>query len=1013
MNAVHKAVQSGRCVLAVAAHLLRDPKVLLELRDRADGLPAVALSGPTAGTTVAIGPDSLARATGQQGGVVVLIEPEDVDWPGLESIVAQLKLSPHKPRVVLIGKPPQPLKLKFLFGGIPLDIEKGKGMQLLKGLPTPDAAALPDIAPPPAARTKVATEDLPRRVVVGRDEELAAFAELLSEGGPIVVSGPDGVGRSTLIDTATEAAGLARPLDVMIGRGSGFDTLVARLAELTDGAGAPGLAQVAADPAAGPAAVAQAAIQALQAADSLAGTALVVHPLEAAAGRELDFFRKDSLAFLVQRLLANRYPLRLIFVANGQPVAYDHASNHAVRRLPLGGIKGRFYHEIFEATHVADAPRDKFGPISERLHGHPLAVRLLALTVRDSDKGLELLDDPKLLAAKDLDDTRAISKRLQKRIDKLPDPLRAALAAAAHLRFPASNADLGELGIGRRERSALLLSGLLHQVGDAEGRRYAVHPLVSRCLSYREAANFDVFSQVGDLYLTRARQIEGVDRIAYTQEANRCLFASRRYRDAAPLRFFDHDAELHAIGGMMRGRTTNFEVARDRLERLLADRPGCAEAHLLKLELLSRVNAPAQAVDQAAEAAMSAAPLPEIFHDYATTLLGRKGRAQAIAVLERGVAALPDEVRLKTRLAALLQREGRRPEALALLREAMEQAPMLPDAYGLLGMARFDEGAEAVDEAEALLREAVRLAPNDPVQVPRLVLVLLARARVAAEPAAAALRDEARALLADMTRDDRKSPEGFLILARLEIEVGNVERAEWLLAQARKRTDKRHERNVRIRIEGVFVSLAQGKLDEAEREARSLIERDRSNFRVFLALSRVLEGRGQLIPAHAELLRAVERVAPTSLDGRWVAGEVARLEQAIHGELARMAAGLPATSTADDDLPAPPQPFASSRTAVRRRRPGADDAALAQAAGEPSGSADAAAPAQAAGEPSGSADAADAAGSEPAAGAEPPTHAAVAEPAAGSESDTGADAAVAEPAAGSPAAATAEPASGT
>jgi tetratricopeptide (TPR) repeat protein len=931
MQAVHAAVEAGRCVVAVAAHLLRDPSVLLALRDRAAGLPAVALSGAATAPVRPIGADALARATGQADGVIVLVEPQDADWAGIEAVVEQVRASSFKPRVVLIGKPPQPLKFKMLFRGIALDEEKGRGVQFLKNLPIPDPAALPEVAVAEAPRKAAAPADVPRRVFVGRDDEVAALTALLGEGGPIVVSGPEGVGRNSLIDAAIEAAGLRRPLDVLLGRAAGFDMLAARLAQLADDAGAGGLAAALADPAANPITVAQAALDALAAAEGLAGTALVVQPLEAAAGRELDFFRKDALAFLVQRLLAGSYPLRLIFVAQGQPVAFDHESSKAVRRLEVGGIKGRFYHEIFDALKAGEVPREKFGPLSERLHGHPLAVRLFALEVRDRTEGAALLDDAKLLAARDLADTGAIHKRMQKRVDRLPEPLRAALARVAHLRFPATSADLNEIGVSRKDRIALVAAGVLDELGGDDTRRYRVHPIVSGCLKFREVADFDVLAEVGAHYRRKGSAAEGVDRIACAQEANRCFFAARRYREAISFRFPDHDPELDAIAGMMRSQKPHFEMARERLVGLVRARPGCADAHLLLLELMSRVDAPREVVDAEFEAAMTQAPVPEIFHDIATTLLGRKARGRAIEVLQRGIALLPDEVRFKTRLASLLLREGRRPEAVALLREAMEQAPMLPDAYGLLGMARFDDGEEAIADAEALLREAVRLAPNDPVQVPRLVLVLLARARVAVSDDAERLRAEARELLADMTRDERKSPEGFLMLARLEVEVGNLERADWLLEQARKRTDKKHERNLRIRLEAVLIAIARGELDQAEREARVLVERDKGNHRAFLALARVLEARGQLVPAHAELLRAAERVAPTSLDGRFVAAELERLQVAIQAEMASMIAGI--TMPAADDAPPVPKPIEAHRAAVVRRRKADDDAAEASGAG--------------------------------------------------------------------------------
>jgi hypothetical protein len=622
MQAVHSAVESGKCAVAVAAHLLRDSSVLLELRDRAAGLPSVALSGPAVSPVRALAADPLARALGQPGGVILLVEPEDADWAGLEAIAEMVRAAPHKPRVVVVGKIPQPLRFSMLFRGVTVDTEKGKGSQFLKKLPVPDASALPEVALAATTKKASAPADVPRRVFVGRDDEIAALRELLAEGGPIVVSGPPGVGRSSLIDAAVEGAGLARPVDVLLGRAAGYDHLAARLAELVDGAGVASLAQVVADPASSPVDVARAALDALCAAEALSGTALVVGPLEVAAGRELDFFRKDALGYLVQRLLAHRYPLRLIFVAEGQPVSFDHTASQAVRRLEVGGIKGRFYHEIFDALHVGDVPRDKFGPISERIHGHPLAVRLLALEVRDRPEGAELLDSPKLLAASDLRDLGAIRKRLQKRLEKLPDPLRAALGRASHLRHPATSSELNEIGVGRKERIALVAAGLFDDLGGEDARRYRVHPLVSACLSFREVADFDVFAEVGALYKRKGSAAEGVDRIAWAQEANRCFFACRRYREAIAFRFPDHDPELDAIAGMMRSQKPHFELARERLAGLLKARPGCADAHLLQLELLSRVDAPREVVDAAAEAAMTQAPVPEVFHDVATAGAG-------------------------------------------------------------------------------------------------------------------------------------------------------------------------------------------------------------------------------------------------------------------------------------------------------------------------------------------------------------------------------------------------------
>ena len=286
--------------------------------------------------------------------------------------------------------------------------------------------------------------------------------------------------------------------------------------------------------------------------------------------------------------------------------------------------------------------------------------------------------------------------------------------------------------------------------------------------------------------------------------------------------FEDSDALIDTITGMLRSQRPNFKVARILLDKVLKWDPSNSEAHLLHIEHLSREDAKKDVIEAAFEAAMESAPIPEVFHQAASFYLSRRARVKAIAALEKGVALMPDEVRLKTRLGSLLLGQGRRPEAMDMLRSAMDQAPMLPDAYGLLGMAKRDEGPDAQQEAESLLREAVRLAPEDPIQIPRLVGLLLAQARVDVDRAEA-LRAESIELLEPITRGNSKSSEGYLLQAIATRESGgDPERCEWLLKQARKTTDKRGDRISRIRVERALLGVVQGNLDQSESALRDL-----------------------------------------------------------------------------------------------------------------------------------------------------------------------------------------------
>ncbi|MFK7927269.1 MAG: hypothetical protein AB8H79_03725, partial [Myxococcota bacterium] len=454
MDRVHAAVEAGRCVVAAGAHLLKDPTVLLAIKDR-PAISAVTLSGHPVAPFGPITDAHLARALAQPNGVIVFVEPESKDQAGVEAIAKLVRSSPHKPMIVVVSRSANTLLFNFQFRGLPLQMEKSRAGQFLGKLPKTGAVEAV-AAPALAAAKKQKKPQGVRRIFVGRDDEVAGLTTLLEAGGPIVVHGPEGVGRNSLIDHVLAGTELTRHLDVVLGRGARFDVLAARLAELTVEAGVSTLADVLADGASTPIQVIAAAVEALKAAEGLATHALVVQPLEAAIGRGRDFFRKDRLASLVSALLGNTFPLRLLFVSEGPPQAFDHEENRAVRLFEVPGIKGRFFHEIFEAYNAPEFSRDLIGPMSERIFGHPMAVVHYAVAMRERPNGVKLAEDPKFLKASTPHDTSPLRKLLRKRVDKLPADERTALAKCAHARLPLTDRYQAALDIRRKTRFRLL-----------------------------------------------------------------------------------------------------------------------------------------------------------------------------------------------------------------------------------------------------------------------------------------------------------------------------------------------------------------------------------------------------------------------------------------------------------------------------------------------------------------------------------------------------------------------------
>ncbi len=885
MSRVDNAIETGRCALAVSGSLLRDPDVMLALSNRA-ALTPMALHGPAVSPVVPVSAEGIARATSEPGGMVLLIEPEGADHVGLEQLGALLQRSKHKPEVIVVARNYNPFSFGAALTGLQVNHEKGRGKTFIQALPEPPALAdLPQVAAGSVSKRKKGGDiPAPRFAFVGREDELVAMGELLGDGGPILVHGPSGVGKTWLVEHALAASELTRQPDLVLGWGAGFDTFTARLAAVCAVNGDESLMQLLKGEHT-PTSVVEATVAALSS-DALAGQVMVVHHLEHGLGRDGDFFRKSRLELLLEALLTHTYAMRLVFVSTRTPVFHREGQGAALRTLALGGIKGRFLHELFESYKANELARDKFGPISDRTHGHPMAARTFAVATRVRQDGDTLADNPKFMKSEGIADLTQVKKHLGKRVEKLSKELRRALSVMAHHRYPIDAPEMAAVGLNRKLRLELLSLGLLDMVGTENDRKYGVHPMVRRHLSFREISDFQLLAEIAETHQALARRLEGVAQLAAQQEQTRCAISGRALRLRAGISMPDQDQWLESCMGMMRAKQPRFDLVHQRLAEALKADPGNSDAWLLRLELLQRDNGKNDEVDAVVSQALEAAPVPEVIQTAAGVWMARRARNKAIAVLEHGLTVFPNEARIKTRLASLLLRVGRRPEGIELLEQAMTLEPMLPDPYGLLGQARRDEGTGALGDAEQLLREAVRLAPEDPVQVGRLVDLLMARARVEPDNAEL-LRASAKEMLSEALKGDRRAPDAHLLLAVLVRESGgDPERADWLLKKARKHTDRNHERWRRISIERALLDMTQGKVDAAENAVRQQIAKDPSNPGAFAALGLILEARQQYVPAHAEYLRAKERTAQNTLECRFYDTTLLRVQGIIEAQAA-------------------------------------------------------------------------------------------------------------------------------
>ena len=626
--------------------------------------------------------------------------------------------------------------------------------------PSPDQVAPgagPSVRPKKAPVAKRERRRAPRPVFVGREEELATLTGMLSEdGGPIVVHGPSGVGRRWLVERALSSTELNRIPDITFARGTGFDTLAGRLAMAAKVAGDDRLhAALNGKDTVMPSAFADLVVEVL-AGDALAGKVLVIHRLhDLQDRRDGSFYRNGRLETMLRAVFQSTPKLRIIAISELPLCFYREGQSVALRQLALAGLKGKELHELFGAHNIAEFPRDRFGPIFDRTHGHPVASRCFAMAItRESDNVDKVLERQRFLKAEDIGDTKPVERHLKRRMEKIDADLRAALAAIALARQPITTDTLTELGINRNTRIDLLAHGWLEQTPHDDGRRFYVHPLVAAHLTLREIEDFGRMETIGHSLQDAARSLKSsgdmLASFAAAQEGNRLLVRSRRGRSVLRLPYSDTDAQIDEVRGMMRRRSPRLDIARMRINELKKQSRGNTELLLTDAELMIAEQANPDAIQAAFNFTAETCPTPEVYHSLATWHQARNARGRATQVLEKGIEVFADDARLHRRLAGFLLGMKRPLDAVDVLKKASDIEPMMPDTYGMLGEIYIDLGTNRWEDAEACIAEARRLAPLNPNHMARAAGLLHHRSMVDGE--------QREALLEQRTKESQPVP---------------------------------------------------------------------------------------------------------------------------------------------------------------------------------------------------------------------------------------------------------------
>ena len=929
MNRVDHAIQDGRCVLAIGGRALADAEVQMELRRRSS-LPFVALGASPAAPAVAVTETSMQPALSAQGGVIVLVEPEAApDGRGLAELGRLVAQASHKPRLIIAARAFNPFTLPLPLRMLKMEQERRRARDFLALLPA--VAPVPRVAEPSRTDVRRASAKkprlrAPRQEFVGREEELAQLEEFLATGGPIVVAGPAGIGRRWLVTRALDGRQCRRIPDILLQRGSQFDTLFARLAAFLEQVGDKRLADAHRTPEERPVpdALVDLMLECLQD-DSLSDMVLVIYGVDHFMRDDGSFHRNGRLEMLLTGLLRGRYAPRILFVSQRIPTFYREGEGANLRVLALGGLKGRELHHVFTACRMDDAPRDKMGEVHNRTHGHPIATRAFALSTRDGRLDA-LLADARFLHMEHEGDLDTLSRSLRNRVDKLNPELTQALARIAHLRSPCKAELLQLFDINRETRIALQSRGLLESLAVGGERVYYVHDLVKKHLPRREAHDFSLYETLAQHFVERFQKARGLERLALGQEANFFATAARRLRLLVRVGYPDQDALVSSVRELLYGYKPRIEMAEERINRVVNQDPAHTEGFLLKVEVAVARNASAKGVQNIYSHVEGAAPTPELFHHEASWRLDAQKPsdvAGAIDALRRGCERYPRNGRMRRRLAGLLRKEHKTEEAIAVLREAIDVEPMMPDSYSLMGEIHTDMGMAHWGEATSYLEEALRLSPNDALNLTRLGR--LWRLKGYAElDARVESWEKAEEYFRKATQVRAEYGYALLEWATLQLDrpgEQDLDRVAWMLNQAERQRRSPPE----LRVLRARLRARRGHAQKSEVLIRRLVSQDPKNYGARAALGEIQYARGRVFEACASYQRAQEDAPPDAPERIGYEVILSQLRALIESgeaiEIQKRAEQEEAAGGREPDE-GPAQPRARYERTTRRRRRG-------------------------------------------------------------------------------------------
>ena len=462
----------------------------------------------------------------QANGVIALVEP-DFSAKSTQTLAAKIKASNPKPQLIVISKAFNRFALPLSLRLMKIQHIKMRGDQFISALEPEEKVE--QVKEKAVRKPAVA----PSSDFIGRTTEMESLQTHLSTNGrPILIAGPAGIGKRWLCEQVLAKSELKRLPDLHLDSTANTDAFLGRIALIAEKDGNPELKNAlrARGKRPSPQRIAELTKQALQT-EGLSDKVLVISGFERVLDKRDDsYYQEGSLELAIQEILKVDITLRLILISERALQTY-HPANKP-RTIELVGFNDEESKDYLKAWRLTEEQVNDCAALLQRCKGHPMAIQSLAISIQ-SGMSVEDLSESNRGTIEDIHDSSKVRKHVRRQFDKLDKELREALNAISMFRTPVSAEYLQFIKINRQKRMQLIAKGLLSQTPQNSERRYYVHGLTKSL--FRRGPDFDQMKEVGlelqHLAKKAKKSEKEIEELHLIQESNILLTLARKRND--------------------------------------------------------------------------------------------------------------------------------------------------------------------------------------------------------------------------------------------------------------------------------------------------------------------------------------------------------------------------------------------------------------------------------------------------------------------------------------------------